>query len=128
MNKCFLTITSVADGKETAFTRTGEFESSLNSTLIRYKEDNAEVTLRLENGVVDIERQGDYTLRLHLKKGERTQGVLGIKGSQGVIQTDTGRIAYSVTETSFMLSLKYSLIIGEETQEMKFRLYAKTEG
>lgn len=127
MQKCFLTITSVADGKESSFARTGKFESSLNSTCICYQEENADVSLRLENGVVSIDRKGDYTLCLRLKKGEKTQGWLGINGTQGEIETETSRIAYSVTENSFMLSLRYTLLIGGERQDMKFCLYAKTE-
>lgn len=125
MRRCLLTITTVADGKENEISREGEFALSLTEAKVAYREDAAFVSVGLKNGAVFVERQGDYTLRLILKKGETTTGELGINGSVGEIETYTRRIAYSLTETSFMLSLHYSLIMGGEVQDMRLRLFAK---
>ncbi len=125
MDKFFLTITTVADGKENEISREAEGILSHGLVQIKYREENAEVSLRLENGTVFIDRRGDYVLSLQLKKNERTKGELGINGSVGEIETQTARIAYSLTENSFMLSLHYSLLVGTEPQDMRIRLFAK---
>ena len=125
MDKLFLTITTVADGKTSEISREAEGILSYGLVQINYCEENAEVRLRLENGTVFIDRQGDYTLSLKLRKNERTQGELGINGAVGEVETHTTRIAYSLTDTSFMLSLHYSLLVGVEAQDMRIRVFAK---
>lgn len=125
MDKLFLTITTVIDGKTSEISREAEGILSHGLVQINYCEENAKVSLRLENGTVFIDRQGDYTLSLKLRKNERTQGELGINGAVGEVETHTTRIAYSLTDTSFMLSLHYSLRVGVEAQDMRIRLFAK---
>lgn len=125
MTACRLTITTSVDGKETDVSYDGQMTLTPLCATISYKEENAKVCLKLENGVVFIERKGDYTLSLLLKKGETCNGNVGIGGSVGDIQAYTTRLAYSVTDYSFMLSLHYTLFIGGEPQKMKLRLFAK---
>ena len=125
MDKLFLTITTVTDGKANEISRESEGLLSHDLVQIKYREKNAEVVLRMEAGTVFIERRGDYTLSLKLRKNERTRGELGINGSVGEVETQTTRIAYSLTDNSFMLSLHYSLLVGGEAQHMRIRLFAK---
>ena len=125
MQACKVTIATTVDGKTTEIVRDGEMSIENNGVKLRYTEENAQVLLCYEKGEVVIDRQGDYTMRLRMKKGETCDGVLGIGGSQGAIQTKTDRLAYSLKDDSFMLSLHYDLLIGNETQKMRIRLFAK---
>ena len=125
MKKCKLTITTTADGQESSILREGEMEITLTSVTLRYREENAYVFIVLQGERVEIERQGDYSLRLHLKRGELTDGSLGIGGTDGTIQTFTHKVAYSTSKDSLLLSLQYDLIISGETQAMKLRLLGR---
>ncbi len=125
MQSCKITIATTVDNKTTEIVREGTMALSSQGAWICYSEEGAEVTLVFEGNAVAIERRGDYTMRLYMKKGEIREGTLGIGGAEGQVQTKTTRLAYSLTETSFMLSLHYDLIIGEETQKMRIRLFAK---
>lgn len=128
MQDCRITIATTIDGKTTEITRDGFCVLSLLSAKLCYEEDGASVTLGLENGVVTINRIGDYTLSLTLIEKEVCDGVLGINGAEGAIKVKTNKIAYSLTETSLLLSLGYTLIISGEPQEMKLRIFAKKIG
>ncbi len=120
-----ITITTQADKEKTQVIRKGNIECTPTGIRLIYQEEHATVGLSFEKDTVTIERTGDYTMRLSLKKGETREGSLGIGGAEGRVQTYTSRLAYSLSETSFMLSLHYDLIIGEETQCMRIRLFAK---
>ncbi len=125
MQACRVTIATTVDGKTTEIVRDGKMLLDYACAKIYYEEENANVAVSFENGQVFIEREGDYTMRLMMKKGETCDGVLGIGGSEGYVQTKTERIAYSLKEDSFMLSMHYDLLIGNETQKMRIRLFAK---
>lgn len=125
MQACKLTITTTVDGVENSIVREGEMELSLSKTLLRYREENAFILIQLEGECAEIERRGDYTLHLHLKRGEKDAGIIGLGGMDGAIETFAHRVAYSVSKDSLLLSLHYDLIIGGEKQEMKLRLLSR---
>lgn len=128
MQPCRITIATNADGQKTEIVREGFCLFTDNSVKLNYADDGARVALDLENGEVFIQRTGDYTLRLHLKKDGVTNGVLGLNGAEGAVQVNTQKIAYSIRNSSLLLSLQYALIIGAETQKMKLRIFAKING
>ncbi len=123
--------TGVDGGVESLSTYDADMEITPFSAFLRYTDNGAFVRLRLENDEVSIEREGDYTLSLRLKEGERFSGKLGVSGSFGELETQTKMLNYSiktVKNTSFLLALKYDLLFSNgEKQEMKIRLFAKTE-
>jgi len=125
MQACRLTIITKADEQETTFTHEGEMELSPTAVTLRYREENAEVFLRLQGETAMIERRGDYSLRLALVRGEMQPGEIGIGGSSGEILAYTHKIAYSVTKDSLLLSLRYDLIMGGEPQKMQLRLLSR---
>ncbi len=125
MQACHLTISTKTDGRESKISRQGKMDLSLLSAQVVYLEENAEVKLSLENGIVTIHREGDYSLFLVLEKGQIREGTLGLNGATGIIHTKTRRLAYSLTENSLLLSLHYELLTGGEPQDMHIRLFAK---
>ena len=125
MKKCLVTITTVIDNRATEFTYQGEGEFSPSSAKLHYFEENAQTQLTLSDGIVCISRKGDYTLQLFFEKGKRRKGILGINGADGEVHTETTRIAYSLSETSLLLSMHYALLAGDEPQKTKVRLFAK---
>ena len=125
MKKCRLTITTIADGQENTITRDGEMDLLSQNIRLFYREANAAVYLQLQGETARVERQGDYSLRLYLVRGEKTKGEIGIGGSSGEIETFAHTVQYSVSETSLLLSLKYDLIISGETQNMQLRLLGR---
>lgn len=125
MKTCRVTMATVADGKKTEIIRDGKMFLADNRAELVYTEENATITLVFDKGAVYIERQGDYTMRLTLKKGEKCNGMLGIGGAEGQVQTQTSRLAYSLTENSLMLSLHYDLFVGNEPQNIRLRLFSK---
>lgn len=127
MKKAKLTInTQVDNASETSASYEAEIELIENNVLLRYEEQGAKVTLALNNGEVCIDRVGDYTFSLRLSEGKELPASLGIMGSSGDIKTQTHSIHYSITEKSFLLSIKYALIFaGDEKQEMKLRLIVR---
>ena len=126
MQACKITLTTSVDGKETQIVREGSVSLSLFQSIVRYLEENAELTLIFEKESVKLQRRGDYALSLLLKQGEISKGTLGFNGSVGDIRVHAHKIAYSVGKDCLLASLHYHLIFGEERQEMKLRLYVKT--
>lgn len=127
MQKCHLTITTETDGKEERFSRDGELYLSPLKTTVCYREENAQVSLSLENNRAIVERKGDYEMSLSLFEGETTEGSLGIAGANGRISTRTHRVAYSTTKEALLLSLHYDVLFGTEIQRMRLRLYARVK-
>ena len=125
MQACTITIATTVDGKCTEIIRNGEMALNATCVKLRYFDEQATVFVVFENNEVSIDRQGDYSMRLLMRKGEVCDGVLGIGGSTGAVQTQTRRIAYSQTKNSFTLALHYDLIIGGEIQKMRIRLSAR---
>ena len=119
-------ITQIDDASETSTSYVAEIEVEKDGALLRYEEEGARTVLALKNGEIFIDRTGDYTFSLHLVEGKELPATLGIMGSVGDIKTKTHSIQYSMTEKSFLLSIKYALVFaGNETQEMKLRLIAR---
>ncbi len=125
MHACRVKISTTTDNHTTEIVRNGELEITPKRIRLSYTEKNAKVLLALEDGVTTIDRQGDYTMRLRLQKGEYCAGVLGIGGCEGEVYTKTSRIAYTTREEGCTLDLHYDLIVGEETQRMRIRILAK---
>ena len=125
MRKCKVTITTRVDNQENTISRDGEMELSTASATLIYREENAATRICLAGEQAEIERIGDYTMRLHLLTNTLTEGEIGLGGSSGVIQSFTHRIQYSITEQSMLLALQYDLIISGETQKMQIRLMAR---
>ncbi len=125
MEKCRLTIITTAQEQENRVFLDGEIEVKANAVKIAYADKESQVTLLIKNEEVFIKRCGDYSLQLHLKKDCVCEGSIGIAGSKGEVKTRTQEIAYSKKEESFLLSLQYDLLIGNEAQAMKIRLLGK---
>ena len=128
MKDCRLTITTTVDGQETNVTRLGKMDLQPLGVTLYYREENAEVTIHARTNRVEIERKGDYSMRLTFVENELLSGTLGIGGNEGSLQTQTHRLAFSVTEHSFLLLLQYALIFSKEKQEMKIRISARENG
>ena len=118
-------ITTVVDGQENTIAREGEMELSATAVTLIYREEKGSTRIHLEGESADIHRIGDYTMGLHLVSDERTDGEIGLGGSNGKIESFTHRIQYSTTEQSLLLFLHYDLLISGERQEMKIRLMAR---
>ena len=125
MKACKVTITTKTDGQENTIVREGEMEATASCVTIAYKEEDALVSMRLQNETAEIERQGDYSLRLRLERGVLHKGELGLGGSCGEIETFAHAIQYSVTETSVLASLRYDLLFGTEKQEISLRFVSR---
>ena len=125
MKKCKVTITTSVDGQENTITRDGEMTLSMGEVTLVYREENGATRIHLQGESADIERIGDYTMRLGLKRGEWTDGEIGLGGSSGQIQSFTHRVQYSVTEYSVLALMRYDLLISGEVQKMQIRLTAK---
>ena len=125
MQACRVTITTSVDGVEKTINREGECLLSALSCELRYHEENAAVRILLKGETAEIERVGDYSLRLHLERGRQTVGMLGIGGSEGEIGVFAHSVAYSLGKDSLLLSMHYDLFLGGELQKMKLRLIAR---
>ena len=121
MKKCKLVITTIVDGQEHSIAREGEMDLSLLSPTLIYREENGTTRICLKGETAEIERIGDYTMRLNLAREQFTEGEIGIGGSSGAIQSYAHRIQYSVSERSLLLLLHYDLIISGETQKMQIQ-------
>ena len=128
MEACRITITTNADGVENQISRDGEMEFSIDGATLRYREENAFIFICLKGENAQIQREGDYSLRLNLKSGETCEGEIGIGGQNGGVETFTRKIKSSISKDTLLLLLDYDLIISGEKQEMKLRLISKFKG
>ena len=124
MQEVFLTIWTAVDQEESRFSCKAEMESSSLSAVLRYTQENARTTIRVEENETRIERDGDYSMRLSLRENCRTQGTLSIGGNEGRLEVSTKRIAYTLTKNSLLLQLEYTLHFGNEAQQMRLRIKA----
>ena len=127
MQPCRIEISTKADGKETRVVKAGRMQLSSTSLALFYEENGGQVELTMQNNVVEISRKGDYSMFLRLEKCRITDGFIGVNGQSGKMQTYAKRVAYALNEKSALLSLHYDLLIGEEPQEMKLRIFAQYE-
>lgn len=124
MQEVFLTIWTAVDQEESRFSCKAEMESSSLSAVLRYTQEGAITTIHVEETETRIEREGDYSMNLCLRKNCRTQGTLSIGGNEGVLDVSTKRIAYTTTKNSLLLQLEYTLHFGKEAQQMRLRIKA----
>ena len=125
MKNCTLNITTTVDGIATSIQRNGQASLTPISAHIIYKEENAVVEITLSEGLLHIERRGDYTQSMYFCERKRMTGKLGIGGADGEIHTHTDALSFSLSETALLLSMHYVLLIGDEPQNMKIRLFVK---
>ena len=125
MQACKLTITTSVDGQKTEFSSQGELSLSTFGATLRYRQENAVVTVTWDGESVCIERKGDYSLKLLLQRGTRTIGSIGIGGNEGEVEVETHRVEYAVGKNSLLAMLHYELIIGGEAQRMQLRISAR---
>ena len=114
------------DGKKTRVIRNGNLHITDTQSSVSYNEENAMVSVTVQDKQVTLERKGDYSLFLPLQKGKTLDGTLGLGDNAGAIQVHTQRIGYSILDKKLMLNLKYTLIIGEP-QEMQVKIEALGE-
>ena len=124
MQDCTLTILSKADGRETKSHRSGKIEITAEEIRLAYAEENAFVTITLQDSRAKVRREGDYALALDLQKGKTCEGELGLGGSSGTIRTKTRQIFYTLKEKSLLLTLQYDLLFGDDAQAMSLRIRA----
>ena len=124
MQEVFLTIWTAVDQEESRFSCKAEMECSPLSAVLRYTQENAQITIYVGENETRIERDGDYSMRLPLRENCRTQGMLSIGGNEGLLDVSTKRVAYSLTKDSLLLQLEYTLHFGNEAQEMRLRIKA----
>ncbi len=122
MRVCKLIVKTRVDGAEQKIVRMGKIESLDDGTRILYKEENATVQMTLRENEAILEREGEYSLRLPLTKGERTVGVLDFAGSAGDISVETYEIAFEQGENCLNATLRYALLFGEEKQDMLVKI------
>lgn len=127
MRTCDISITTVADGKKTSFSAKGEMLLSAYKAQLAYREEQSRVQVYLETETAMILREGDYTLRIPLKRGEMTSGTLGVGGNEGEIKAFAYKVEYSIREDSLLAILHYDLLFGEGRQEMKLRVVARAD-
>lgn len=125
MQPCKISIVTTEQDRGIKTVRDGEMQIFGLDVVLVYQEEQARVKMIFQGESVEIIRQGDYSMRLFLKKDKLEKGELGIGGSSGEIQTFAHKIAYSVRGNVVMALLHYDLIISGEKQEMRLRLSAQ---
>jgi uncharacterized beta-barrel protein YwiB (DUF1934 family) len=128
MQACEVKIDTVVDGIKHNVQKMGEMSLDVLSAKLVYQDDGATVTLTLTNGVLDVIRVGDYSLQLRIEEGKEHLGTLAIGNSVGDIAVFTKKLSYSLTEKSWLLLAKYTLLTGGEPQETSIRIQAKYRG
>lgn len=126
MPNCTLTIATTIDGKETQISRKGEMTNLGDCLLLTYQEDGAKTTVTVGKDSAEITRKGDYSTYLPLKKGEKTQGSLGIAGSIGELWIQTYLAEYSQKTNKYLITLRYDILTEGDPQETRVRILVKT--
>ena len=125
MQRAFLTITTTVDGVSNRISRDAEMELSSFSALLRYEEQGAFVNVKVENGIVTYLREGDYGLSICLIEGKQTEGTLCLGASRGSMLVETKKIQYNISKSGLLLKAEYTLLFGEEKQEMRLNISAR---
>lgn len=128
MKACVIKINTVIDGREHNLQKAGKMLLNTLSARLEYQDEGATVTLTLEKDVLHVVRVGDYSLQLRIEEGQKHFGKLGIGNSVGDISVYTKKLSYSLTEKSWLLLAKYTLLTGGEPQETSIRIQAKYTG
>ena len=66
MQNCKLTMTTSVDGQENTVAYQGTIKVADRLIVLNYAEGESTICITLQKGVVLIDRQGDYSLRLRL--------------------------------------------------------------
>ena len=127
MKSCNLVILTSADGVKTRFAAKGTIEFFENGVLLSYRQEDALTSLRFEKNCVALKRQGDYSMELSLRGGEKTSGKLCLAGNVGELLTITDNISYTIERGTLKASLQYDLVFGADTQKMELKILAKCE-
>lgn len=122
---CTIQINTVIDGRETQTVREGTMRTDGSAITLFYREESAETVLVLQKSGVKIQRIGDYGLSLSLQEQAVNDGALELGNAQGKIRTHAHKIRYTMEKGAVLAILHYDLIIADERQETKIRLYAK---
>ena len=125
MPNCTLTVATTIDGKETQISRKGEITDLGNCLLLSYQDDGAQTTLKVAKDSAEITRKGDYSTYLPLKKGEKTQGSLGILGNIGELLLFTYLTEYSQKSNKYLITLRYDILTEGDPQETRVRILVK---
>lgn len=125
MQACQLTITTTIEDRESKLSVKGEMELSLLCAKLVYKDENAVVTIQIDEKSVEIQRVGDYSLTLSLIEKKQTKGSLGILGATGDIAVYTDKLSYSVGTNSVLMLAQYTLLVNGQPQKTTIRLQAK---
>lgn len=124
MQKGTLTITTIIDGNKTQVEYAAQMRLQKDSVLLTYEDGAARVQITFENGVLQIDRQGDYQMQLTLKNGELVSGRLGIGGQSGEVATHTQKLTSKIKQGAWLCTAKYALLIGAQPQMTSVRMYA----
>ncbi len=124
---CKLTVYTRVDGEENKIVRMGKIEEKEGEIVLSYREENAQVRLRILGSRAEIFREGDYSLFLPLVEGQSTEGALGISGSKGGLPITTRRVEYVKNEGERKIFLDYELWFCEGSQKMQLEI-TTTEG
>jgi len=123
--KCQVSIITTVNGQEGEVKRAGNMVLAPLFATVVYEDNGANVTVKLEDGKLSIDRRGDYDLLLNFQLGQTCECTLGIEGSVGVLHTKTDKLMYTVSDDSFLLVLHYTLLTGGDPQEMRVRMTAR---
>ena len=125
MQRAFLTITTTVDGEESRISRVAEMELSSCSARLRYEEQGAFIAIEVADGAVSYVCEGDYGLSLRLLEGKQTEGQLSLGATQGVLLVTTKKVQYNISKSGLLLKMEYTLLFGEEKQEMRLNISAR---
>ena len=121
---CNLTLITSVDGTESKLVKIAQAVETPSGICFQYTDSNASSILRFFPDFVEIERSGDYGMKLTLKAGETRAGVLSVGGQDGELLVFTHKISFRKQNNRFFAMLKYDLLFGAEKQEMRVRLQA----
>ena len=93
-----LDIVTTVDGQASQKTWEAECELGADFARIEYRDEQALVKVFLRGNKAEIERIGDYGLKMSFQEGKVTPVVLEIAGNVGEITAQTYRLGYLLSE------------------------------
>ena len=125
MQTCSVMIFSIVDGQKKTFRKTGTLETTGVSARLIYDDEGSRVCVKIADNAVEIERNGDYTLRLSLIEKQITKGAIGIGGSTGEVEIYTNALGYTISDTAISLRTEYVLNFPHDKQTTVLSLNAR---
>lgn len=127
MVDCDIKVKTYENGKCLVRSYVGKMDAAQKS--------GAKVSFRDENGDVEIfvsskpymRRRGEYSLDFTFKKGEAVPAEMRVGRNESRFPLYTEEYAYSVTESSARMYIKYYLDFGKERQNLKVILTASVK-